>query len=41
MLESPVAFPPGRARLITSPLATGSLTIEKTIGIVSVAFRAA
>src|SRR5436853_365227 len=33
----PVAFPPGRARLETSPSATGSLASVKTIGTVRVA----
>ena len=30
----PVMFPPGRSSRVTMPLATGSLTAEKTIGIV-------
>ena len=34
-------FPPGRARLSTSPAATGSVTSKKTMGIVLVAFLAA
>ena len=34
---SPVMFPPGRARLATSPLATGSLLLVMTMGIVVVA----
>ena len=34
-------FPPGRARLSTSPGVTGSPTLEKTMGIVLVAFLAA
>ncbi len=37
----PVTFPPGRARLATSPDATGSLPLVKTIGIVCVAAMAA
>jgi hypothetical protein len=37
----PVRLPPGRARLATSPAATGSLTRVKTIGIVEVALFAA
>ena len=40
-LDSPVRFRPGRARLVTSPDATGSLTNVKTIGIVEVAAPAA
>ena len=35
--DSPVTLPPGRARLSTSPLPTGSPAAEKTIGIVAVA----
>ena len=31
---TPVIFPPGRARLATSPLATGSLLTTTTIGMV-------
>ena len=38
-MVSPVIFPPGRARLATSP--AGSATYVKTIGIVWVAFFAA
>ena len=34
---SPVTFPPGRARLVTSPSLTGSETSTKTMGIVPVA----
>ena len=34
---SPVTFPPGRARLATSPLPTGSLLLVMTMGIVVVA----
>ena len=41
MVVNPVTFPPGRARLSTSPSATGSGTVKKTIGIVLVAFLAA
>src|SRR5439155_22869669 len=40
-LDSPVIFPPGRERLATSPLPTGSLTLEKTTGIVLLAPLAA
>ena len=40
--ENPVIFPPGRARLSTSPAATGSDTApKKTMGIVLVAFLSA
>ena len=39
--DSPVTFPPGRARLATSPVATGSPAIAITIGIVVVASFAA
>ena len=35
-LDNPVAFLPGRAKLVTRPLSTGSLTSEKTIGTVAV-----
>src|SRR5216683_5926218 len=35
---SPVTFPPGRARLATSPILTGSTTATMMIGIVVVAF---
>jgi hypothetical protein len=38
---TPVMLPPGRARLSTSPLSTGSLPVVKMIGIVSVAVFAA
>jgi hypothetical protein len=31
-----MALPPGRARLATKPLATGSATIAKTIGMMRV-----
>ena len=34
-------FPPGRARLATNPLATGSLSDDMTMGIVLVASLAA
>ena len=37
----PVRFPPGRERLATHPLATGSLPMVMTIGIVVVAAFAA
>ena len=40
-LVTPVRFPPGRARLPTSPVAIGSAPISKTIGIVGVAGFAA
>src|SRR5215471_9500344 len=40
-LVTPVAFPPGRLRLATSPSATGSDAVEKMIGIVVVAALAA
>jgi hypothetical protein len=40
-LVTPVRLPPGRARLPTSPVATGSAPISKTIGIVGVADLAA
>ena len=33
----PVVFPPGRARLSTKPLPTGSMTVTNTIGTVRVA----
>jgi hypothetical protein len=36
MLANPVMFPPGRSSRGTIPLATGSLTFAKTIGIVRV-----
>src|SRR6266446_5003584 len=39
--EVPVTFPPGRARLGTSPIPTGSKTSDMTIGIVLVACWAA
>ena len=38
---SPVTFPPGRARLFTRPISTGSPPPTKTMGIVFVAFAAA
>src|SRR5215475_12029342 len=34
MLENPVAFPPGRARLVAKPPPTGSLVFTNTIGTV-------
>lgn len=37
----PVRFPPGRARLATSPVTTGSELLIDTMGIVVVAFLAA
>ena len=40
-LVSPVMLPPGRARLATSPLPTGSPTDVNTIGIVALACFAA
>src|SRR5205085_3723781 len=36
-LDNPVTLPPGRARLVTSPLPTGSPAPAKTMGIVLVA----
>ena len=39
--ERPVTFPPGRARLATTPAATGSVEVAITMGIVLVAFFAA
>ena len=38
MFDRPVTLPPGRARLATSPVPTGSPAEAKTIGIVDVAF---
>ena len=40
-VETPVTFPPGRERLATNPLATGSVEMTMTIGIVAVASRTA
>jgi hypothetical protein len=40
MTVSPVRLPPGRARLATIPVTTGSAIAAKTIGIVFVAFFA-
>ena len=40
-LVTPVAFPPGRLRLATKPVCTGSAPTLKTIGIVLVASVAA
>src|SRR6516225_6547585 len=37
----PVTFPPGRARLATKPLPTGSETVAKTMGMVRVCCRSA
>ena len=31
-LDNPVTLPPGRARLVTSPLPTGSAAVAKTMG---------
>jgi len=39
--DIPVTFPPGRPRLMTSPVATGSTTADITMGIVLVAPSAA
>jgi hypothetical protein len=41
IMLSPVIFPPGRARLETSPLPTGSGAAANTMGIVALAFLAA
>ena len=41
MLVTPVTLPPGRARLVTRPAATGSIPTWKTMGIVAVAAFAA
>lgn len=41
IIESPVMFPPGRARLLISPDPTGSRTRAITMGIVEVARFAA
>jgi hypothetical protein len=41
MLEKPVTFPPGRARLCTKPVPIGSATATMTIGMVDVARFAA
>src|SRR5438445_683140 len=40
-VDDPVTLPPGRARLVTSPLVTGSPTAMKTMGRVLVACLAA
>ena len=40
-VDRPVTFPPGRARLATKPLRTGSAAPAKTIGITDVACFAA
>ena len=37
---TPVTLPPGRARLATTPVATGSMAATNTTGIVLVAFFA-
>ena len=34
IMLKPVTFPPGRARLATNPVATGSVLLAITIGIV-------
>src|SRR5215471_7830341 len=39
--DKPVRLPPGRARLATRPVLTGSFTVAKTIGIIAVACFAA
>ena len=39
-IDSPVMFPPGRARLATCPRPTGSAWLANTMGIVLVACRA-
>src|SRR2546430_8372247 len=36
-IDSPVTLPPGRAKLATSPLSTGSTATAKTIGMTDVA----
>jgi hypothetical protein len=41
IIDVPVRFPPGCARLETSPLPTGSITIDMMMGIVLVACWAA
>jgi hypothetical protein len=38
MPDKPVMLPAGRARLLTNPLSTGSLTFPMTIGMMAVAF---
>ena len=38
-IVNPLALPPGRARLLTNPAPTGSMTIANTIGTVRVACR--
>ncbi len=39
-MKIPVTFPPGRAKLATKPLATGSLSRSmEMIGMVDVSFR--
>jgi hypothetical protein len=40
-LDTPMTFPPGRAKLATSPTPTGSATFTNTMGIVGVACLAA
>src|SRR5262249_7584699 len=39
-IVSPVMFPPGRAKLATCPMPTGSAWVANTMGIVLVAWRA-
>src|SRR5262249_36015432 len=41
VVEKPVTLPPGRGKLATNPLPTGSATMAKTIGIVRVCCRSA
>jgi hypothetical protein len=41
MKDIPVTLPPGRLRLTTSPLSTGSLPLANTIGMLAVAALAA
>jgi hypothetical protein len=40
-IKTPVTLPPGRFRLFTKPLSTGSKPVKKMIGIVVVAALAA
>jgi hypothetical protein len=40
-MVAPVTLPPGRFRLVTNPICTGSAIVVKTIGIVPVAAFAA
>jgi hypothetical protein len=39
--KNPVVFPPGRAKLSTKPIAIGSPTLAKTIGMVRLTWRSA